>query len=133
MAVATLDDVKARIGRPLTPTEATQVQAWLDDIEAEIRHRITDFDERIADDAYRSMVVRVESAAVIRVLRNPDGKLTERIDDYSWTRDSSTASGQLGLLPEEWALLSPTVSTGAWTVRPAGATSALAPDPWEPL
>lgn len=133
MAYATVADVEARIGRALTDAEQQQVTAWLDDIEAEIRHRITDLDTRATEDAaYKAMVVRVEAAAVIRVLRNPDGKLTERIDDYSWTRDTSTASGQLTLLPEEWELLSPSVSTGAWTIRPAGVPP-VAPDPWESL
>lgn len=133
MAYATVEDVETRIGRALTDVERQQVTAWLDDIEAEIRHRITDLDTRVGDAAYKAMVVRVEAAAVIRVLRNPDGKITERIDDYSWTRDSSTASGQLALLPEEWALLSPAVSTGAWSIRPSGVVQGPAPDPWGPL
>ncbi|OQO89925.1 hypothetical protein B1813_18980 [Saccharomonospora piscinae] len=133
MSVATTSDVESRIGRPLTPTETEQVTAWLDDLEAEIRLRIPGFDDHVATDPdYKALVVRVECAAIIRVLRNPDGKLSERIDDYSWTRDSSTASGQLGLLPSEWELLSPSVSTGAWTIQPAGVSPAE-PDPWGTL
>lgn len=119
MAYATWVDVQDRFGRDLTDAERRQVGAWLDDIEASILSRIPNLTELVdAGTLQRQTVVKIEAAAVIRVLRNPDGKLTERIDDYSWTRDSSTATGSLYLTDDEWAELTPSVATDAFTIRP---------------
>jgi hypothetical protein len=127
---ATPDDVAARLGRPLTPEQIIQVQAWLDDIEAEIRSKVPNLDVLAADPDYLALLIRVECAAVLRVVRNPDGKMTERIDDYSWTRDQSTASGSLFLTDDEWGLLTPESSTEAFTIRPYGAVAYSPPDVW---
>jgi hypothetical protein len=43
--------------------------------------------------------------AVIRVLKNPDGKRQESIDDYSWTRDRVLSAGVLYLTDDEWRIL----------------------------
>ncbi len=120
MSYATWNDVEVRLGRALSEMEKRQVAAWLADIEGTIRSRIPNLDELIvAGTLLRAVVVKVEAAAIIRVLRNPDGKLTERIDDYSWTRDTSTATGALCLTDEEWAELTPSASSGAFSIRPA--------------
>lgn len=117
MATATWQDVQDRFGRTLTEPERLQVDAWLDDIEASILARIPTLTELVASGALlERTVVKIEAAAVIRVLRNPDGKITERIDDYSWTRDSSTASGSLYLTDDEWAELTPSASSDAFSI-----------------
>jgi hypothetical protein len=61
--------------------------------------------------------------AVVRVLRNPDGKLQESIDDYSYRRADSVADGALYLTDEEWRLLRPECvgDVGGVHDRPAGA------------
>lgn len=119
MAYATWTDVEVRLGRTLTETERLQVTAWLDDIESTIRSRIPNLDDLVAAGTLlAATIVKIEAAAVLRVVRNPDGKLTERIDDYSWTRDSSTATGKLELTDSEWEELTPTAATDAFTIRP---------------
>lgn len=119
MPYASWSDVQIRLGRELTPAEQVQVDAWLSDIESTIIARIPNLGALVAAGTLlAATIVKIEAAAVIRVLRNPDGKLTERIDDYSWTRDSSTATGQLALLDSEWAELTPDVATDAFTIRP---------------
>ena len=119
MTYAIPPDVEDRIGRTLDPTQMAQVEAWLDDVEALIRLRIPTLTDLVSSGKIPlGIVVMVECAAVIRVARNPDGKLTERIDDYSWTRDTSTASGRLYLTDEEWAMLSPLQPTAAFSIRP---------------
>lgn len=52
-------------------------------------------------------VVRVIASMVLRVLRNPDGKSEEAIDDYSFKRDASAATGALHVTPEELADITP--------------------------
>ncbi len=120
MTYANDSDVEVRLGRTLTEPERLQVVAWLDDIEGTIKSRIPTLDDLVTAGSLSDAVVRkVEAQAVIRVLRNPDGKLTERIDDYSWTRDSSTSTGQLCLTDEEWDELTPSASYEAFTIRPS--------------
>lgn len=120
MAYATWQDVQDRVGRTLTDLERRQVDAWLDDIESSILApaRVPDLHQLVADGTLlRQTVVKIEAAAVIRVLRNPEGKLIERIDDYSWTRDSATSTGQLYLTDDEWAELTPSTATDAFSIR----------------
>lgn len=119
MAYATVTDVATRLGRELTDAEERQVVAWLEDLEVTILGRVPNLYALVDDGSlHERVVVMIEAAAIIRVLRNPDGKLTERIDDYSWTRASSTAEGTLGLLDSEWEQLTVDSSTGAFSIRP---------------
>jgi hypothetical protein len=118
MAYATWQDVQDRFGRTLTDSERLQVDAWLDDIEDTVLVRIPNLAALIAAGTLtQRTVVKIEAEAVRRRLENPQGKLTERIDDYSWTRDSSTASGSLYLTDEEWAELTPSASSDAFSIR----------------
>lgn len=119
MAYATWNDVEKRFDRDLTEREKIQVTEWIEDLEAEILGRIPNLAALIADGKLQARTVtKIMAAAVIRVLRNPDGKLTERIDDYSWTRSANTATGALGLLDSEWDELTPQSATDAFTIRP---------------
>lgn len=103
MAYATVADVESRLGRDLSTEEENQVEVLLDDVEALIRARITDLDERVAASAnYERIVVMVEVNAVVRVLRNPEAYVSETDGNYSYQRSTTTASGMLELLPVEW-------------------------------
>lgn len=119
MAYATWSDVERRFSRDLTEREKVQVTEWLDDIESTILGRIPNLADLIAAGTLlQRTVVKIEAQVVLRKLDNPQGKLTERIDDYSWTRDSSTATGQLELTDCEWEELTPSAATDAFTIRP---------------
>ncbi|GAB3209800.1 hypothetical protein GCM10027294_25640 [Marinactinospora endophytica] len=130
MAYATVDDVQARMGRPLTAEERQLAATLLDDVEAMLRARIADLDGRAADPNYRSLVVMVESNAVTRVLKNPDGYRQESEGNYSYSLNTAAAAGYLLVLDSEWALLG--VSRGAWTITPVVRSRRRHPDPWEP-
>lgn len=119
MSYATWSDVERRFSRDLTEREKIQVTEWLDDVESTILTRIPNLAELIAAGTLQQRtVVKIEAQVVLRKLDNPQGKLTERIDDYSWTRDSSTATGQIELTDGEWEELTPSASTDAFTIRP---------------
>jgi hypothetical protein len=139
MTYATVDDVAVRLGRPITDSnEVAQVNAWLEDTEALIRARIPDLDEQVTSGALdEELVVLVECNAVIRKIKNPDGKQNEKIDDYSYGLTAEAARGDLFLTDEEWDLLTPGSGNGAWTIRPASYASQagwwLHPDVWVPL
>jgi hypothetical protein len=115
----TTSDLAARLGRSLTPAETTLAQALLDDAWAILTARNTTIDARLTAATLDPALVRaVETAMVLRVLRNPDGKKQEAIDDYSWTRDTAISSGALYVSDEELALLSaPYTGTTRGSVR----------------
>jgi hypothetical protein len=52
-------------------------------------------------------VRRVVTNMVLRMLRNPEGFVTESIDDYSYRRATAIASGALSILPDELVELTP--------------------------
>lgn len=133
MTYALITDVAATLGRPITDeTEVAQVNAWISGVETIIRTRLGV--ERFADldpDTARFVV----SEAVARRVRNPDGKQNERIDDYSYGLTHDAARADLFLTDDEWALLAPTSSTGAFSIIPGGRAYGIThfrPDWWEP-
>jgi len=126
MAYATVSDVEVRYGRTLTVSEAAQVGAWIDDLEAEILERIPDLDDLVLDGRPTAATLkRVICAAIIRKLQNPSGLRTRTvaIDDYSTTEtvDAANSAGYLGLTDDEWSLLLPGSSGDAFTITPYGA------------
>ncbi len=123
MTLANVSDVAAELGRP-TPSDVetlTQWNRWLMRVEATIRARVRDLDARIADgDLASDLVSGIESAAVARVVRNPEGlrQVSKTVDDgtVSKTRDAVLSDGQLRITDEEWALLLPPAPMGS--IRP---------------
>ena len=94
---ATTTDLVAR-WRPLSAQEETNGVTFLADAWRMLRKRIPTLEADIAADTSRDLeaeVVRVEATAVLRVMKNPDGKRQETIDDYSWMRDQAVSAGLL--------------------------------------
>lgn len=121
---ATIDDLTARSFRPLTAQEQSVGAVLLEDAwNLILKHRPYAAD-KFTDPAYRSLVIQVQCAMVLRVISNPEGKLSEQIDDYQYRRDSAVSDGSLYVSDAELALLgsSELGSDGAWTIntRPVG-------------
>ena len=116
----TTSDIAAR-WRTLTTEETAVAQALLDDAWAILIARDPSIDTRVSADPPTldaALVRAVVSAMVLRVLRNPDGKRQESIDDYSWTRDNSVSAGALYVSDDELDLLAaPYVATTRGSVR----------------
>lgn len=105
---ATVDDITARFFRPLTDRETEVAQAWLDDAWDILLDRRPNLENDIAAETVReSSVIRVLVAMVSRVFSNPEGKLSEQIDDYSYRRDSLVSSGALYISASELGDVSP--------------------------
>lgn len=111
MALATLEDLANRLGRDLTDTETRQATALLTDAEAVIVDRFPQYAETPT-----AVATKVCCAMVLRVLRNPDGKRQESIDDYSYTIDSSRSRGEIYLSEEEADELRPAPQRGAFEI-----------------
>ncbi|MFJ2863685.1 Gp19/Gp15/Gp42 family protein [Kitasatospora sp. NPDC087314] len=110
--LATLTDLADRLGRDLTPTESRQATALLHDATAVILDRFP----RYATTPTAASTA-VCSAMVLRVLRNPDGKRSEQIDDYSYTVDSARSAGELYITEHELDTLRP-IRTSAFSITP---------------
>lgn len=126
---ATWDDVEAR-WRPLSEGEQVVATTLLEDVWRRIKRRITDVEDRMGDADYTSDVIEVQANAVMRVLKNPEGKRAEQIDDYSWTRDRALSAGLLYVTDDEWAILGAEFGTGgAFSIDtiPADADSDVRP------
>lgn len=112
MSLATVADLADRLGRDLTAAEERQAQPLLDDATA----IITDRFPRYATTPTQASTA-VCAAMVLRVLRNPDGKRSEQIDDYSYTIDSARSAGELYLTAHEIDTLT-SVRTSAFSIVP---------------
>jgi hypothetical protein len=106
MTLATAPDVATSLLRLLTATEDMYVPALLDRAEAHLLASIPELLEWAADDeTYRETAVSTEADMVARVLRNPDGLVSERGDLYSYRLDLAVASGHLLPTHDELARL----------------------------
>lgn len=114
-------DVAVRLMRPLSEVEVQAADVMLAELDAMVRARVPGVVERVAADPGFAVVVRGRLAgAVARVLRNPDGKVSESIDDYAWRRADAVADGSLFLSDDDWLALSPAAVAnmgGAFTIR----------------
>jgi hypothetical protein len=100
--------------RPLTADEETVAQALLDDAWAVLLAQVPGIEARLeAGTLSEALVRKVETAMVLRVLRNPEGWRQWSIDDASFTRDQSLSAGLLYLAPGESAELAPVPSSSA--------------------
>lgn len=117
------DDITKR-WRPLTDAETEIVPAiildaqdMVEDAAAELG--ITEPDQN--DDRRRRKYIRIVATMVKRVLMNPEGYLTEGVDDYTYRRDSAVSSGALYVTDEEIESLRVIVpgrrKRGAFTVK----------------
>lgn len=103
----TITDLEDR-WRPLTAQETTNATALLADAWAILLMRRPNLEADItAGTVTEANVVRVVSAMVLRVLRNPDGLLEESLDDYRYRRDSALSAGALYVSSDELADITP--------------------------
>lgn len=112
---ATTADLAAR-WRPLDTAEVPVGETRLADAWRMLKRKVADLEATVAADAdYSAEVVRVLCEAVLRVLKNPDGKRQESVDDYSYTRDGSLTSGELYFTDDELDSLATAKRTRAFS------------------
>lgn len=132
---ATTADIADR-WHPLSSAEQTVANALLDDAWAYLTADLSTLDARLtAVEVNPAVVVAVVCSMVLRVLRNPDGKVQESLDDYAYRRADAVADGVLYATPDELDRLSPVgSSTNAFTITPAGSDPgyAVVSDPYYP-
>lgn len=106
MAFANSSDVVARWGREPSTEEVALINIRLGDVERMILRKIPDLEDKILDGTVDvADVIQVEADAVLRLVRNPDGYLSETDGDYTYQLQRELASGKLEIFPEEWQAL----------------------------
>jgi hypothetical protein len=119
VAYATVEDVGVRWGRTPSEEEHLNIDVRLADVERMIRKKIPDLDDRVFDGTIDvEDVKRVEADAVLRLIRNPDGFVSETDGNYTYQFSQGTKAGMLEILPEEWLLLGYTGSGRMFTLVP---------------
>lgn len=127
-------DLVARSLRTLSDQEQTVGQTLLDDAWAIVTAEVPNASARLnTDPQYSSLVIRVLCAMVLRVLNNPDGKLSEALDDYQYRLDASVSTGALYLSDDERDLLGlgDGTSDNAFTIRQVAVPYRAMPVQWE--
>lgn len=127
-------DLVARSLRTLSDQEQTVGQTLLDDAWAIVTAEVPNASARLnTDPQYSSLVIRVLCAMVLRVLNNPDGKLSEAVDDYQYRLDASVSTGALYLSDDERDLLGlgDGTSDNAFTIRQVAVPYRAMPVQWE--
>lgn len=103
MAYATFDDVQARYHLPIEDELRPLVETRLEDAEAKIRSRIPALDEMILQGRVsEATVIRVTAEAVIRLVRNPDGYISETDGSYTYQLSYGSGSSELTITRDDW-------------------------------
>ncbi|CAN5808423.1 hypothetical protein BH24ACT15_BH24ACT15_37550 [soil metagenome] len=120
---ATVTDIENR-WRPLSANETIVATTLLADAWTLLTATDMTIDTRLSavpPTLSANLVIPVLCSMVLRVLKNPDGKAQESIEDYSYTRDRAIAGGALYVDDSELARLTTAVDSGAFTIRLYGA------------
>ena len=124
MAYAAASDVAVRWGKALASLETETVdliEARLGDAERKIKRRIPDLDDKITGgDIDVEDLKQVEADMVLRLVRNPEGYISESDGSYTYMLHQELATGKLTVEPEEWetlGLIRSTMSILVPTVR----------------
>ena len=103
MAYAQFEDVQARYHLPIEDAMRPLVEARLEDAEQKIRVRIPALDDWIDQGRVAlSTVIRVCADAVIRLVRNPDGYISETDGSYTYQMAWDSGGSDLRITPDEW-------------------------------
>lgn len=106
MTYASASDVAELLARELTPEEVGLVDRRLAQVERLILRKIPDLAAKIAaGDVDAEDVKDVESESVYRVVRNPEGIVSEGDGVYQYRKSDEAADNRLRLTPEEWQML----------------------------
>ena len=122
------DVIDAWIGEG-APTDTTQIQAWLDKAEREIKYRVPDIQTRIDAEAPATDLLDTSKDVVVsmvtRVFRNPEGIRQTNVTTGPFTASKTYGGNQpggLGISDEELAKLQGKRG-GAFTVSMIPSTS----------
>lgn len=106
MAFATSEDVVTLWAKEPEPEVMALIERRLEQVERMIRRRIPDLDLKVAASAtFQADLVDIEADAVLRLVRNPEGYMSETDGSYTYQLQADLSSGKLEILSDEWTIL----------------------------
>ncbi|AHG23800.1 head-tail adaptor Ad1 [Mycobacterium phage EagleEye] len=106
MAFAKAEDVVTLWAKEPEPEVMALIERRLEQVERMIRRRIPDLDLKVAASAtFEQDLVDIEADSVLRLVRNPEGYLSETDGTYTYQMRADLAGGKLSVLDEEWEIL----------------------------
>lgn len=106
MAYATAQDVVTLWAKEPEPEVMTLIERRLEQVERIIRRRITNLDTRVSEsETFEADLIDIEADAVLRLVRNPEGYMSETDGTYTYQMQSDLTTGKLVILDEEWQIL----------------------------
>ena len=71
-----------------------------------IRRRIPDLDTRVSlSETFEADLIDIEADSVLRLVRNPEGYLSETDGVYTYQLQNDLSTGKLLVLDDEWTIL----------------------------
>jgi hypothetical protein len=106
VAFASATDVVELWAKEPEPEVMTLIERRLDQVERMIRRRIPDLDFKVAASAiFEADLVDIEADVVLRLVRNPEGYLSETDGAYTYQLQTDLSQGKLVVLDDEWTTL----------------------------
>ncbi|WKW87233.1 head-to-tail adaptor [Mycobacterium phage Chargerpower] len=106
MAFAKATDVVVLWAKEPEPEVLALIERRLEQVERMIRRRIPNLDLKVAaSDTFADDLVDIEADAVLRLVRNPEGYLSETDGAYTYQLSSDLTSGRLTITDDEWEVL----------------------------
>lgn len=106
MAHAKAEDVVTLWAKEPEPEVMTLIERRLEQVERMIQRRIPDLALRaLASPTFRADLVDIEADAVLRLVRNPEGYLSETDGAYTYQLQADLSQGRLIILDDEWTTL----------------------------
>ena len=106
MAYASANDVVTLWAKEPEPEVMSLIERRLEQVERMIKRRIPDLETRVdASATFLDDLIDIEADAVLRLVRNPEGYLSETDGSYTYMLQSDLAAGKLKILDDEWQIL----------------------------
>jgi hypothetical protein len=108
MAYAEASDVVVRWGKNPADVAAETtalIEVRLEDVERMLSRRVDLAAGITAETFVEADVVQVEADAVLRLVRNPEGYISETDGNYTYMLHQQLATGKLEITDEEWETL----------------------------
>jgi hypothetical protein len=106
VAFATANDVVELWAKEPEPEVMTLIGRRLEQVERMIRRRIPNLDLKVAaSETFEADLVDIEADVVLRLVRNPEGYMSETDGTYTYQLSADLSSGKLEITDDEWTVL----------------------------
>ncbi len=106
MAYASAADVITLWAKEPEAEVIVLIERRLEQVERMIRRRVIDLDYRVTDSSiFEADLIDIEADSVLRLVRNPEGYISETDGGYTYQMQADLAAGKLEITDDEWTIL----------------------------